>query len=120
MLIPRPSIKGVLVQRPSGVRYHPAAAREPPSQWIVVPVTQAESPVARKTAHPAVSSGTPKRPNGIHWATRSWCSGAIHSDGRICFVSVVSGAIALTRIPDGPSSRARLRVKPSMPSLKVA
>ena len=44
----------------------------------------------------------------------------IQADGRIWVVSVVSGAMAFTRMPSRPSSRARLLVKPSMASLKEA
>jgi RHS repeat-associated protein len=63
--MPLPSMMGVLVHRSPSRRYQPAAARLPPSQCRVVPVTHWESELARKTAQPAVSLGRPKRPRGI-------------------------------------------------------
>ena len=51
------------------------------------------------SAHPAASAGVPKRPNGIALAIAPRSSGRIHLEGIIASLSVVSGAIALTRMP---------------------
>ena len=53
-----------MVQELSGSRYHPAAAKAPPSRLIVAPVTQDDKSDAKNKADPAASDGFPKRPYG--------------------------------------------------------
>ena len=59
---------GRLVQVPSGRRNQPPAASEPPSAWIVVPVTKAERSDARNSATPGDVVGgaeaTDRHPGG--------------------------------------------------------
>src|SRR5271156_7195639 len=114
-----PLMTGMLVQVPRSSRYQPAAASAPPSAWTTVPVTHPASSLARKMTQPALSAGRPKRPSGIQrgmlWRCDSWI---IRSSGT-CAESVVSGATAFTRIPSGPSSSARLMVKPVTAALNA-
>src|SRR5271163_4566319 len=114
-----PLMTGMLVQASRSSRYQPAAASAPPSAWMTVPVTHPASSLARKTTQPALSAGRPKRPSGIQrgmlWRCDSWI---IRSSGT-CAESVGSGATAFTRIPSGPSSSARLMVKPVIAALNA-
>src|SRR5271167_1302324 len=114
-----PLMTGMLVQASRSSRYQPAAASAPPSAWMTVPVTHPASSLARKTTQPALSAGRPKRPRGIQremlWRCDSWI---IRSSGT-CAESVVSGATALTLMPSGPNSSARLIVNPVTAALNA-
>src|SRR3990172_3694651 len=74
------------------------------------------SPEARKRTAPATSSGRPIRFNGVIWAEASF---SFWERKAVASVWVSPGATTLTRIPLGPSSRARDFMKASRPDLAV-
>ncbi len=81
----------------------------PPSTASTLPVTKLEASEARNTAAPATSSGSATRPRALAAVKRRRSSGSSTST-REKSVRTSPGAMALTRIPRGPSSRASTRV----------
>ena len=89
----------------------------PPSILRVWPVLKLADLPVRKSMAPVMSSGLPRRPRAVRRAIRASCSSGSVLERS---VSRKPGAIAFTRIPRGPSSRARLRAKPSSAALVAA
>src|SRR5262249_28542723 len=89
----------------------------PPSTTSVCPVMKALSWEARKMAAPTRSAGYWMR--GSARAPMRCLRNSISSGVGLSSLSVLPGAMVFTRMPLGPSSRARQRVKPRMPALEV-
>lgn len=85
----------------------------PPLQWIVCPLSCAESVLARKTAHVAISLGWPGRPIG---EVKFLIASSVIVDG-ISGVHTGPGASAFTRMPLLTNWLERPRVKLTMAPL---
>jgi hypothetical protein len=70
----------------------------PPSTTTVSPVTKFERSEARKSATPAISSGSPRRSSALLLLVDFVNSGSFHSASE-SLVRITPGAIALTRMP---------------------
>src|SRR3954452_19308473 len=78
---------------------------EPPSTWMVVPVIQRASSDARKATTDPISAGSAMRCNACIPRMKLWPASVLAKFD--ISVSVTPGAIALTRIPRGPSAAAK-------------
>jgi hypothetical protein len=76
--------------------------RAPPSTRSSVPVTKEARSLSSQAAASAISSGAAPRRSGVSAVSRSCSPGDSASQARIISVSVLPGAIALTRMPSGP------------------
>jgi hypothetical protein len=94
-----------------------AGSYRPPSTPSVWPVTKAAWQLVRKSTAPAKSAGVPSRQREERLAIRARFESESEAERS---VSKKPGAIELTRMPRGPSSRARLRAKPSIEALVAA
>ena len=70
----------------------------------------------RNATGPASSSGWPTRPSGVRLMKPASRSGSLRVDSVIA-VAITPGAIALTRMPSGASSRASAWVSDFTPPL---
>ncbi len=91
------------------------AAMMPPSMASMAPLMNAASSESRNAAALATSSGVPLRLSGICFVRSSYCSGVTKPS--VAGVGTLPGAMALTRMPRGPSSPASTLVSPAMPCL---
>lgn len=84
------------------------AAKRPPSTGKQVPLMNAASSLAKKTAAAAISSGNDIRPSGTVVANRARSSSVSGTPENISSspVAPLNGQIELTRTPDGPYSAA--------------
>ena len=87
---------------------HDQDADAPPSTGSTWPLTCLEASLARKTTAPFKSSLLPRRPSGVRAMTASPMSSSKPAD---IFDGKNPGQIALTLMPYGPHSQARVRVK---------
>src|SRR2546428_709091 len=104
-------------------RYVANRALSPPSTARAAPVMAEASSEATKATRLATSRGVDRRPNGCTASTRrsaSAGSGCIRNHSSTRRVRVHPGSTALTRMPAGAQSRARLRVRPTRPALAAA
>jgi len=104
------------------VRMSSAAADYAPSTQYSEPVTYLAASEAKRRSPWATSSGTPRRPSGIRWMSRTKCSmavgvsmpqaGAMFREKPFTSpgVSVGPGDTALTRMPSPPTSIDRVFV----------
>src|SRR5918997_3959138 len=86
----------------------------PPSMTIVCPVINDAAGELRKTTRSTTSSVVPRRPTGVR---RSIRSRFVEVTADVMSLSKNPGTTELTRMFSAPSSRARLRLKPSSPAL---
>ena len=89
----------------------------PPLTWIVWPVIQAASSLARKTAAPAMSAGSPIRPAGIRSSRPACCCAPSAS---VMGERTKPGAMQFSVTPRAATSAAMLLVMPIMPALEAA
>ena len=93
-----------------------ASPYNPPVTSIVSPVTKSASDDARKQITLAWSAASATRRSGVRAISAACASGERWFQcGRMRSVSVRLGAIALTLMPNGPSSNDSLRVNAMMP-----
>ena len=83
---------------------------QPPSTIRLCPVMNRPASLANNNTAPARSSGFPMTPSGLPLRPRSTKSGLAVSFG------MKPGLMQLALIRNGPSSAARLRVRPMMPA----
>src|SRR5690242_6256483 len=101
-----------------GERDAPHEKASPPLMSTLVPVRNAASSEARNATAAATSSGVPSRRSGVLPATAARPSGLEKISWKL--VPISPGHKALTRMPCGPSSLARPRVKVITAPFEVA
>src|SRR4029434_1050875 len=77
------------------------AAMAPPSTMTCVPDMNDDASEARKSAHRAMSSGSPTRPSGMPWPSRAARS-TRSTMSAVRRVRIVPGQMAFTRMPSRP------------------
>jgi hypothetical protein len=91
---------------------------EDPAMSSVTPVIHDEASEARNSVAAAASPGCPMRRSGNDAASSPRWASVVHV--RIRSFSIADGAMQLTRIPCGPTSAARCRVRAITPALAAA
>src|SRR5215475_6486728 len=89
----------------------------PPSTGIAAPVTEADAALARNTAIPAKSSGSPQRPAGVRASTRSCSPGICWRAPFVSSVLMNPGRIAFTWMLSFAHAAASDRVSWTIPPL---